>query len=148
MQLGDAVKKLTEKCGVKPCPGCEKRVRALNRFGRRGFIGNLALLALADRSFGRSLSGMPEQATVAEAILYVRRLNASEVRFNTINGRFSESVAELELPEPPVGWSLDVHAKSGDWTVLLMQDGHDAVAIYSNSSGMIRKGVLSGINRS
>jgi hypothetical protein len=143
MELGDAVKKLTEKCGVKPCTGCEKRARALNRFGRRGFIGNLALLAIAGRSFGRSVLGMPEQATVAEAILYVRRLNAAEVRFNTINGRYTESVAELELPEPPAGWSLDAHAKDDDWTVLLTQDGHDAVVIYSNSSGIIRKGVLS-----
>jgi hypothetical protein len=69
MQLGNAVKKLTEKCGVKARPGCEKRARALNHSGRRGFIGNLALLTIAGRSFGRSLSGMPEQATVAEAIL-------------------------------------------------------------------------------
>jgi hypothetical protein len=42
MHLGDAVKKVTEKCGIRPCPGCEKRAGALNRLGRRGFIGNLA----------------------------------------------------------------------------------------------------------
>lgn len=145
MEPSDRVKKSTEKRGVKPFP--RKRGRILDHLGRRGFIGNLALLAIAGPSFGESLAGMPEQATVDQAILYVRRLNTAEVRFNAINGRFTENVVELELPQPPVGWSLDVHAKRGDWTVLLMQDGHDAVVIYSNSSGMIRKGVLSAISR-
>jgi len=145
MEPSDGVKKSEER-GVKPFPG--NGARTLNRLGRRRFIGNVALLAVAGPSFGEALAGTPEQATVDQAVLYVRRLNTAEVRFNTINGRFTESVAELELPDPPAGWSLDIHAKRGDWTVLLMQDGHDAVVIYSNSSGKIRKGVLSAISRS
>jgi len=142
MHLGDAVKQVTEKFGISPCPGCEKRAAALNRLGRRGFIGNLALLAIAGRSFGRSLFGMPKQATAAEAILYVRKLNARQVRFNTINGRFTESVAELELPDPPAGWSLDVHAKDDDWKVLIAQED-EPVVVYSDGSGVIRKGMVS-----
>lgn len=144
--LGDAVKRLTNSIGIKPCAGCERRARALNRFGRRGFIGNLALLVISGRSLGRSLFGMPEQAVLAEAILHVRRLNAAQVRFNTINGRHTENLLELELPETPAGRSLDVHAESDDWTVLLTQEGRETMpaAIYSDGTGIIRKGTLSG----
>jgi hypothetical protein len=32
--LGDAIKRVTYKMGIKPCPGCERRAAALNRFMR------------------------------------------------------------------------------------------------------------------
>jgi len=30
--LGDAIKRLTSKVGMKPCDGCNRRAAALNRF--------------------------------------------------------------------------------------------------------------------
>lgn len=145
MEPSDSTKKTSHECGVTSLPSCDKRGQGHSHFARRGFIGGLALLATAGSSAGRSLAGtIEDQATVSEAILYVRRVNALEVRYNTINGRYTESVTELELPDPPVGWSLDIHAKSNDWTVLLTQD-RDNVVIYSTGSGRIRKGILSFI---
>jgi hypothetical protein len=32
--LGDVIKKITYKMGIKPCAGCEKRAAALNRWMR------------------------------------------------------------------------------------------------------------------
>jgi hypothetical protein len=90
MEPSDGVKKSTEERAVKPFTG--NGARTLNRLGRRRFIGNVALLAVAGPSVGESLAGAPEQATVDQAVLYVRRLNTAEVRFNTINGRFTESL--------------------------------------------------------
>jgi hypothetical protein len=147
MESSDSSKQSPRDSRVKRFPIADKRRPGPSRSARRGFIASLALLATAGPLLGTPLPGASEQATVSEAILYVRRLNAAEVRYNTINGRFSENLAELELANPPVGWSLDVHAQNKGWTVLLTQGGHDAVAIYSNSSGVIRKGVLSPVDR-
>lgn len=115
---------------------------------RRSFLRLLGLASISPRLLGAQIE-IP--ANEARALAYVRRVNATQVMYGSINGRHTDRIEELSsvarLPETPAGWRLTIAVHDDKWDLVMLQEAKDAIIFVTDQTGMIRRGVISPILR-
>lgn len=116
---------------------------------RRGFLQVLGLASISPRLFGAQTNEVP--ASEASALAFLRRVNAVQVTYGSINGRYTDRIEELKsiarLPETPAGWRLTIAVHDDKWDLVMLQEAKDAIIFVTDQTGMIRRGVISPVLR-
>jgi hypothetical protein len=105
MELGDKVKSVTDKLGIKQCGNCKKRQTTLNQISRRGFVGGsvfaLALIKNGILKAAWQAAGTPlpiDESDVAGFIRTANNVQGSEAAAH--EGRYTDRITEIGPKDP------------------------------------------------
>jgi hypothetical protein len=120
--IGDAIRKVTSSLSIQPYAGCERRIKMLNEWGRRSFLGKaLMSLILMKTSFLRGFT-TPQEKDALDALELTRVLIVTEMKFFYFeypDGQHHKYVGQAELlgiDEPGLGWFIQSDEVKTDTT--------------------------------
>jgi hypothetical protein len=99
MELGDAIKDITQKMGVKQCVKCKQRQTFLNCISRRGFIGGSMLAAFLVKNFvvtkAWAAAGAAVPLTALDILAFMRLANTEMLASYFRNGKHMDKDSML-----------------------------------------------------